>query len=60
VSVGLSLVAILLATRIGLIDLIAKGYGQIAWIIIAIYAVPLLTVGVWRITRIPSEGEAEP
>jgi uncharacterized membrane protein YkvI len=60
VSVGISLVAILLATRIGLIDLIAKGYGQIAWIIIAIYAVPLLTVGVWRITRTASEGEAQP
>jgi uncharacterized membrane protein YkvI len=48
-SVGVSLLAIVLATRIGLIDLIAKGYGYTGWIILAIYAVPLLTVGVWRI-----------
>jgi uncharacterized membrane protein YkvI len=39
----------LLATRVGLIDLIAKGYGFLAWVIIAIYAMPLLTVGAWRI-----------
>ncbi|HZF26036.1 MAG TPA: hypothetical protein VEZ88_07220 [Steroidobacteraceae bacterium] len=51
VSVGLALIAIVLATRIGLIDLIAKGYGYLAWVIIAIYAVPLLTIGVWRILK---------
>jgi uncharacterized membrane protein YkvI len=49
VSVALTLVAMLLATRIGLIDLIAKGYGYLAWAIIAVYAVPLVTVGAWRI-----------
>jgi uncharacterized membrane protein YkvI len=48
-SVALALVAMLLATRVGLIDLIAKGYGFLAWVIIAIYAMPLLTVGAWRI-----------
>lgn len=42
-------VAILLATRIGLIDLIAKGYGYLAWVMLAVYVVPLATVGVWRI-----------
>jgi uncharacterized membrane protein YkvI len=45
----LSAVAILLATRIGLVSLIAQGYGHIAWVVIGIYALPLLTVGVWRI-----------
>jgi uncharacterized membrane protein YkvI len=49
VSLALSLTAIVLATRIGLITLIAQGYGYLAWVIIAIYALPLLTVGVWRI-----------
>jgi uncharacterized membrane protein YkvI len=48
-SVALALAAMLLATRIGLIDLIARGYGLLAWAVIAIYAVPLLTVGAWRI-----------
>lgn len=49
VSVALALIAMFLATRIGLIDLIAKGYGWLAWAVIAIYAVPLLTLGAWRI-----------
>jgi uncharacterized membrane protein YkvI len=57
-SVALALVAMLLATRIGLIDLIAKGYGFLAWVIIAIYAMPLLTVGVWRIFAGPVASES--
>lgn len=48
-SLAISFVSIVLATRIGLIDLIAKGYGYISWVIIAVYIVPLLTVGVWRL-----------
>jgi uncharacterized membrane protein YkvI len=51
VPLGLSAVAILLAGRVGLVALIAKGYGHIAWVVIAIYAVPLLTVGIWQIYR---------
>jgi uncharacterized membrane protein YkvI len=49
ISLGVSLVAILLATRIGLVDLIAKGYGYLSWVILAIYVVPLLTIGVARL-----------
>jgi hypothetical protein len=37
--------------RVGLVALSAKGYGHIAWVVIAIYAVPLLTVGIWQIYR---------
>jgi uncharacterized membrane protein YkvI len=59
VTVSLSLIAMLLATRIGLIDLIAKGYGQFAWVVIAIYVAPVLTVGVWRIWRF-DEGRPAP
>lgn len=59
VTVALSTIAMLLATRIGLIDLIAKGYGHVAWLVIAIYAAPLLTVGVWRIWRF-DEGHPAP
>ncbi len=39
----------LLAAFAGLIDLIARGYGWLAWAVIAIYAVPLLSLGTWRI-----------
>lgn len=49
IALAIAGAAILLATRIGLIDLIAKGYGYLAWVMLAVYAVPLATVGVWRI-----------
>lgn len=49
ISLGLCVLAIVLATRIGLIDLIAKGYGFLSWVILAVYVVPLLIVGTWRL-----------
>ncbi len=43
--------AVVLADRIGIIDLIAKGYVALAWIFLGVFLVPLLTVGIWRISR---------
>jgi uncharacterized membrane protein YkvI len=60
ISIGVSLVAIVLATRIGLVDLIAKGYGYLSWAVIAIYVVPLLTIGLARVLRITGGTAAEP
>src|SRR5690606_18301998 len=51
VSAAAALIAVALATSIGLVDLIAKGYGYLAWIILLVYALPLVSVGVWRIRR---------
>jgi uncharacterized membrane protein YkvI len=45
ISLGLCVIAIVLATRIGLIDLIAKGYGYLSWVILAVYVVPVLIIG---------------
>jgi uncharacterized membrane protein YkvI len=45
ISLGLCVIAIALATRIGLIDLIAKGYGYLSWVILAVYVVPVLIIG---------------
>ena len=42
VSAGLSL--------IGITDLIAKGYGTLAWGFLAIYVVPLMTIGVFKLS----------
>jgi uncharacterized membrane protein YkvI len=36
-------------SRFGLIDLIAIGYGTLAWGFIAVFTIPLLTIGVWKI-----------
>ena len=41
--------SVVLAGRFGIIDLIGKGYVALAWIFLAIFVVPLLTVGTWRI-----------
>jgi len=39
--------------RFGLVGLIAKGYGTLTLAFIAVYVVPILTLGVWRIRRHP-------
>ena len=49
-SFGILALSMLLA-RFGIIDLVAKGYGTLAWGFIVLLALPLLTVGVVRITR---------
>lgn len=43
--------AVVLAGRIGLIDLIARGYGTLTWVFIAIFVVPLCSFGLWKIWR---------
>ena len=50
--------AAILAARFGIIDLIAKGYGTLTWFIVAVFAVPLATVGLRAIVR--SSGTAAP
>ncbi len=49
------LIAAALLSRIGIIDLIATGYGTMAWVFFAIFVVPLLTVGIYLIhaRRVP-------
>lgn len=39
----------LVANQFGLVDLIASGYRMISYAILAVYVVPLLTLGVWRL-----------
>lgn len=50
ISVGTLAIATGLAT-FGIIDLVAKGYSALAWGVILLLALPLLTVGVARIAR---------
>lgn len=47
-----------LIAQFGLIDLIARGYGTMTWVFLAVYVVPVLTVGVWRLVRGGSGPEA--
>ena len=51
IAVGTLFVAVVLADRFGIINLIAKGYGSLTWAFLAVIFLPLVTVGVWRISR---------
>ena len=44
-----------LASKLGLIDLIASGYGVFGWIMLFLFVVPLLTLGTYRIIIRPRE-----
>jgi uncharacterized membrane protein YkvI len=49
-----------LAGRFGLVALIANGYRALAYILLATYILPLVTIGVWKLWRMrhaPSEPE---
>lgn len=52
-ALALALLAIcmLIADRVGLVALIANGYRALAYVLIAVYVVPLLTIGVWRLWK---------
>jgi len=51
-----------IAQAVGLVDLIAKGYRVIAYLVLAIFILPLVTLGLWRVarTRIPSATPSGP
>ena len=51
-TAGLLLAAALLS-RFGLIALVARGYSAMAYGFLLLFALPLLTVGVWRLVRSP-------
>ncbi len=46
----IAIISIFLA-KYGIIALVAKGYGTLAWVFFAIYFIPLVTVGIIRIIR---------
>ncbi len=51
IAMTMLVVSIFVATKFGLVELIAKGYRFFAYDFIVIYIIPLLTVGVWFIIR---------
>jgi uncharacterized membrane protein YkvI len=50
-AVTVMVVAVYAASAIGLISLIAEGYGYLTYAFIVLLIIPVLTIGVWRITR---------
>lgn len=41
--------SIFVADRFGLVALIAKGYRALAWIVLIVFVLPLMTYGLWRL-----------
>lgn len=50
-AVGIMVISVYAASAIGLVDLIAKGYGYLTYAFIALLIVPVLTVGLWKLLR---------
>ena len=52
-AIGAAILAgcMFVAARIGLVDLIASGYRFLAWLFLAVFVAPLLTIGVHRLLR---------
>jgi uncharacterized membrane protein YkvI len=44
--------SVFFAARVGLVALVDKGYGLLAWIFIATFMIPILTYGVWKMARV--------
>lgn len=54
-SLSVLVVSIYAATAIGLVDLIAKGYGALTWAFIVLMVIPVLTIGLWKIRKLGAE-----
>jgi uncharacterized membrane protein YkvI len=46
-SAGVLILSVFVATRFGLVALIARGYRALAYLFVAVYVVPLLAFGIW-------------
>ena len=49
-----------LLAGVGLVELIARGYGTLTWVFLFVYVVPVLTLGLWKIRRFSLEAGLEP
>ena len=49
ISLGILLFSVFLASRVGIIDLIAHGYGSLTWGFLLAFVLPVMTIGVWRV-----------
>ena len=51
IAAALLIGCIFIADRFGLVALIGSGYRSLAYALLAVYVVPLLTIGIWRLVR---------
>ncbi len=51
IAIFILVLAIFLAEAIGIVDLIASGYGALTWGYWLVFVLPVLTIGLWRIVK---------
>ena len=51
-SLGVMALSVFAATAVGLVGLIARGYGWLTWAFIALMVFPVLTIGLWKIRKL--------
>jgi uncharacterized membrane protein YkvI len=51
-AVTVMVVSVYAASAVGLVDLIAKGYGMLTYAFIVLLILPVLTIGLWRIRQL--------
>ena len=49
IGIGLLIISIFVANAVGLVGLIAKGYGTLTWGYLIVFVIPVVTIGLWRI-----------
>jgi uncharacterized membrane protein YkvI len=54
IALAVMLLSVFAASAVGLVGLIAKGYGLLTYAFIALLVVPVLTIGIWKIRRATS------
>ena len=54
IALGLLIGCMFIASRFGLVALIATGYRALAYVLLATFILPLITVGVWQLRRTKS------
>ncbi len=47
----ITLIIALVTSQAGIVALVAKGYGTMAWVFFAVYFIPLVTIGAYRLAR---------
>ncbi len=55
IALGILFTAIVLATKFGIVNLIASGYGTLTWVFILLIIPPLFTIGIWKIRKSKTE-----
>jgi len=56
ISLVVLTISVFMAERFGLVTLIAKGYRLLAWVMLTVYVVPLMTYGVWKLRKARNAG----